>query len=44
MQEMDDFLDECIEAQESDGPTPAKQNKEIASPSAASLSFKYTQG
>ncbi|KAJ8680371.1 hypothetical protein QAD02_016158 [Eretmocerus hayati] len=46
LDEMDEYLDECLAAQEygREGPSPAKLNKSGKSPSAASRSFKYTHG
>ena len=46
LDEMDEFLDECLANQEAgeEGPTPPKINRNGKSPSAASHSFKYTRG
>ncbi|XP_031779988.1 anillin isoform X3 [Nasonia vitripennis] len=46
LDEMDEYLDECLALQEvgEEGPTPPKLNRAGKSPSAASHSFKYTQG
>lgn len=46
LDEMDEYLDECLALQEAreEGPTPPKLNRGGKSPSAASHSFKYTQG
>ncbi|XP_034952696.1 anillin-like isoform X3 [Chelonus insularis] len=44
LDEMDEYLDECLANQESHGPTPPKLNREAASPSTASSSFKYSAG
>ncbi|XP_058803979.1 anillin isoform X4 [Phymastichus coffea] len=45
LDEMDEYLDECLALQENgeEGPTPAKLNRGGKSPSAASHSFKYTK-
>ncbi|XP_076181276.1 anillin isoform X2 [Ptiloglossa arizonensis] len=51
LDEMDEYLDECLALQETrgngnteEGPTPPKLNKGGKSPSTASTSFKYSQG
>ncbi|KAK0161555.1 hypothetical protein PV327_010014 [Microctonus hyperodae] len=46
LDEMDEYLDECLAHQETqnNGPTPPKMNRAGASPSMTSTSFKYTQG
>ncbi|XP_053980703.1 anillin-like isoform X2 [Hylaeus volcanicus] len=51
LDEMDEYLDECLALQEAngngnieEGPTPPKLNKGGKSPSTASTSFKYSQG
>ncbi|XP_008546672.1 anillin isoform X2 [Microplitis demolitor] len=45
LDEMDEYLDECLALQEAQnhGPTPPKQNRAGNSPSMASTSFKYSQ-
>ncbi|XP_074115811.1 anillin-like isoform X2 [Cotesia typhae] len=45
LDEMDEYLDECLALQEAQnhGPTPPKQNRAGSSPSMASTSFKYSQ-
>ncbi|XP_043277611.1 anillin isoform X2 [Venturia canescens] len=47
LDEMDEYLDECLARQEAEsehGPTPPKLNRAGKSPSSASTSFKYAHG
>lgn len=52
LDEMDEYLDECLALQEEhvktlnrqEGPTPPKLNKNGKSPSASTSSFKYIEG
>lgn len=46
LDEMDEYLDECLANQDSgeEGPTPPKLNRSGKSPSSKSHSFKYSHG